>query len=390
MFRLTSRPNNLRKAHSAAGFFVFLVLALGLVLPQTALAANPWITTGSLHTGRRQHTATLLPNGKILVVGGRDSSGIGSYLASAELYDPNTKAWVYTSSLGEHPIASHTATLLASGKVLVAGGVNNTGEQSGCYLYNQDTGWSQIASLLTARTDHTATLLPDGRVLVVGGANMNSNPHYLDSSEIYDPNLPTPTWQDGGSLAVARQSHTATLLLNGQVLVAGGLNNNYAAEASAEIYNGSDWASAGQLTARYWHTATLLSDGRVLVAGGRDNGPLDSAEIYNGSGWAPTAFLHNARQYHTANLLSNGQVLVAGGYDGSHYLQGAELFVPQGGGSWQTTGSLNIARYSHTATRLPDGRVLAAGGYDGTDFASAELYAPGRAGVGARMLLLQD
>ena len=112
------------------------------------------------------------------------------------------------------------------------------------------------------------------------------------------------------------------------------------------------------------HTATLLPNGKVLVAGGYNGGALTSAELYDpASGtWTATGSLNTARYDHTATLLPNGKVLVAGGISNGSDLTSAELYDPASG-TWTATGSLNTARYEHTATLLPNGKVLVAGGY---------------------------
>ena len=166
---------------------------------------------------------------------------------------------------------------------------------------------------------HTATLLPNGKVLVAGGYDGNSVA--LASAELYDP--ASGTWTATGSLATARDGHTATLLPNGKVLVAGGLDSSQVAFASAELYDPASgtWTATGSLaTARYIHTATLLPNGKVLVAGGLTAAALlASAELYDpASGtWTATGSLATARYSHTATLLPNGKVLVAGGSDDS-------------------------------------------------------------------------
>jgi hypothetical protein len=146
-------------------------------------ATGSWSSTGNLVAARNSHTATLLPSGKVLVAGGFNSSG---YLSSAELYDPATGSWSNTGSLGTAR-RQHTATLLPSGKVLVAGGDGNSGYLSSAELYDPAAGsWSNTGSLVAARNSHTATLLPSGKVLVAGGFNLTAP---LSSAELYDPGL---------------------------------------------------------------------------------------------------------------------------------------------------------------------------------------------------------
>jgi hypothetical protein len=188
-------------------------------------------------------------------------------------------------------------------------------------------------------------------------------------------------FEETGGLANARYEHTATLLPNGNVLVAGGSGRS-GAFTSAELYNPAlgTWAATGSLlTARFRHTATLLPNGKVLVAGGRDSGfnALASAELYDpaSGAWTATGSLVTARDYHTATLLPNGKVLVAGGQDsGFNALASAELYDPASG-TWAETGSLVTARVSHRATLLPNGKVFVAGGVGNIGpLASAELY----------------
>jgi len=181
-----------------------------------------------------------------------------------------------------------------------------------------------------------------------------------------------PTWVvTNGSLNTARGYQTATLLNNGQVLVAGGYGEYNNALANAELYNPitGTWTATGSLkTARYIHTATLLANGQVLVMGGYGSlgasyGALASAELYNpGTGtWTATGSLVTARYSHTTTLLANGQALVAGGYCSSGLLGSAELYNPVTG-TWTNTGSLITARDGHTATLLSNGQVLVNGG----------------------------
>ncbi len=333
-----------------------------------------WTTTGSLGAARIQHTATLLPNGTVLVTGGYNSSAA---LASAELYDQTNQTWTATGSLGQAR-DNHTATLLPNGKVLVAGGINGPSLAS-AELYDPASGsWTGTGSLATARQVHTATLLPNGKVLVAGGAG-SSTGSPLASAELYDP--ASGTWTATGSLGGARFYHTATLLPNGKVLVAGG-NNNTNALASAELYDPASgtWTATGPLaTSRFEHTATLLPNGKVLVAGGFNSSgsSLASAELYDpaSGSWTATGSLGAARRNHTATLLPNGKVLAAGGLSGGSPLASAELYDPASG-TWTATGSLGAARYLHTATLLPNGNVLVAGGFGNSALPSAELYDP--------------
>jgi len=355
----------------------FQAALLGALLQAVTVAAHAagFTTTSSLATAREVHTATLLPNGKVLVTGGYNS-GSGA-LAGAEVYDPATGTWTATGSLATAR-ELHTATLLPNGKVLVTGGYGSSGYLASAELYDPATGtWTATGSLATARYVHMATLLPNGKVLVTGGYGISS---FLASAEVYDP--ATGTWTATGSLATARYGHTATLLPNGKVLVTGG-DGSSSILASAELYDPATgtWTATGFLaTARDVHTATLLPNGKVLVTGGYNNssGSLASAEVYDYAAgtFATTGSLATAREVHTATLLPNGQVLVTGGSGGSGYLAGAEVYDPATG-TWTATGSLATARCVHTATLLPNGKVLVTGGLGSSSIlASAEVYDP--------------
>jgi uncharacterized delta-60 repeat protein len=341
-------------------------------------ATGTWTVTGTMTAARWSPTATLLPDGTVLVVGGyNDSSG---YLSSAEYYHhyylPGhwVWGWTLTGSLNNGR-AYHTATLLANGKVLVAGGETDYVTYRDAQLYDPATGaWTGTGSMTTNRVYHTATLLPNGKLLVAGGEDNSGN--VLSSAELYDP--ATGAWTATGSMTTARAYHTATLLPNGKVLVAGGEKAGYL--ISAELYNPASgtWTATGTMgTARAYHTATLLPNGRVLIAGGYgSSGVLNSAERYNPDTgtWTATPVLTTARYYHTATLLPNGKVLVAGGYGSSGNLSSAELYDPATG-YWTATGSMTTARQGHTATLLPNGQVLVAGGLGSSGcLSSAELY----------------
>src|ERR1035437_7928354 len=240
-----------------------LFLNLSFVQP---LRAASWTTNGPLHTARYGHTATLLPNGMVIVVGGRDSNSVS--LASAELYDQSTGTWTNTGSLNVARY-DHTATLLTSGKLMVVGGIG-THPVSLVELYDPPTGiWTTNSlTLNTARFRHTATLLSDGKVLVAGGGNGG----FLSSAEGFDP--VTGAWTPTvNPLATGRVLHTATLLGNGKVLVAGGAGTNAGVPgivSSAELYDPANgmWTTVNPMNpGRYRHTATLLPNGKVMVAG---------------------------------------------------------------------------------------------------------------------------
>ena len=230
------------------------------------------------------------------------------------------------------------------------------------------------AGMAQPRSDHTATLLMDGRVLVTGGLDLEFNA--LSSVEVYDP--ASGTWSASSAMFEARRDHTATLLPDGRVLIAGGHGLENEIHASAELFDPSNhtWTSAGDMSeARLRHTATLLQDDRVLLVGG----PSSTAEIYDpASGtWKVTDGMALSREFHTASLLNDGSLLVTGGVDNAvSVLAAAEIYDPTG--AWYATGRMTQARRGHTSTLMPDGAVLVVGGVDGLSAAleSAEIYDP--------------
>lgn len=217
----------------------------------------------------------------MLVVGGKEInySVFFATRASAELYDPATEKWTQTGSL-KYDRHSHTATLLQDGRVLVAGGRDNLASGATAEIYDPTTGkWTQTGSLKYDRYGHTATLLQNGKVLIVAGwqllrADYSSISSILGSAELYDPN--TGTWTQTVPLNYARLDHTATLLHDGRVLVAGG-DGGDSILATAEIYDPATgvWTQTRSLSyGRDTHTATLLDYGAVLVTGGSDGGTI--------------------------------------------------------------------------------------------------------------------
>ena len=326
-----------------------------------------WTYTSSLPASLLLHTATLLPNGQVLVAGG--------FNVSAHLYNPDAGTWSSTgNTITTH--RGHTATLLPNGRVLVAGGGQCPVTSITAELYEPETGkWKQAGQLNHLRFHHTATLLPNGKVLVAGGGDSEYGGGLRASAELYDP--ATGAWTLTGSLNTARRHHTATLLPNGKVLVTGGESAG-SRLSTAELYDPAKgtWTKvSGMSVARRYHTATLLNDGKVLVTGGGlDGQPAATAELYNPATgtWSSTGSMISPRRYHTATLLPDGRVLVAGGYDDSKgILATSELYNPATG-TWAATGDMNQDRFSHTATLLQDGRVLAVGGASNHDQSTAE------------------
>ena len=247
--------------------------------------------------------------------------------------------------------------------------------------------WSAAGSMATPRWMHTATAFPNGKVLIAGGASGNrpdADSSQLTSAELYD--VATKTWAPAGSMTLARDSHTASLLGNGRVLVAGGqVSGDAGAREGAELYSPTtnSWTpTASMATSRYGHTATVLSNGKVLVVGGHSTGAifLSSAELYDPAtqSWASAGAMADLRTDHTATLLGNGKVLVAGGTAGWGNLHTtAELYDPSTN-TWAPAAAMTHERMDHTATRLNNGRVLVTGGSSsgGGALGSAEVYNP--------------
>jgi Galactose oxidase, central domain/Kelch motif len=264
-----------------------------------------------LCAGRHEHAATLLKNGMVLVVGGSGAGG-----GSAQLFDPAKGTWSATEPLRE-PSSLHTATLLTTGYVLV---VSNRAAQ----LYDPEARTWQTTPPLpgNGHGQHTATLLPNGKVLVAGG--LGDRGVGTNAVSLYD--VATNTWSPGASLIQLRFLHRAVLLRNGKVLVAGGYSENYGPKRNtAELYDPATntWSPTGSLaTSPIDPTMTLLPDGKVLLAGGESREQLNSgsggdrtAQLYDPErgAWSPAGSMNSGRSWHSATLLPNGTVLVVGG-----------------------------------------------------------------------------
>ena len=324
-------------------------------------AAGTWRRTAPMAVERGEHTATLLGDGRVLVAGGHNirPAGPDSVLSATEVYDPVAETWTPARPLAAARFG-HTATRLDGpacavatapgwcGRVLVVGGAIREEGRAGlasAEQFDPATGtWAPAGHLTQARANHTATLLESGEVLVAGGLHeAGSGTVALGSVELFHPG--TGRWRAIEPLAVARFAHTATRLDDGRVLVVGGIERapgdgrEVVLLASAEIYDPATggWRPAAlPAVGRAGHTAVLLPDGRVLVAGGGapfvvGNRPPSraSAEAYHpGTGrWEPAGTMHHARTGATAVVLDGpacraghqhhsgwcGRVLVAGG-----------------------------------------------------------------------------
>lgn len=312
---------------------------------KTAVLYNPangtWANTGSLTQARTRHTATELNDGRVLVTGGLYYSTTNQVANTAAIYNPATGLWTTTGSMGTARYW-HTATLLNDGKVLVVGGSNDTNNSANSINSAEvfdpaKNTWANVAAMATARAYHTATLLNTGKVLVTGGQNSANGT--LADALVYDPT--SNTWSSVGVMSNARVFHSATMLNDGKILITGGSKSlDVSLPLQNELYNPFStgtvyWSvpTAKLLSGRYSHTATMLYTGKILVAGGVSNATF-GVELHDpifGTTWKQTPPMSSVRYAHTATLLLTGKVLVTGGYyydSTNHYLSSAELYTP--------------------------------------------------------------
>lgn len=341
----------------------------------TAHDAGAINAVSNMTTQRAAHTATLLPEGKVLVVGG--FAGGGNTLASAEVFDPATNMFASAGNMNVSR-AGHTATLLPNGRVLIAGGYNGSYLASAELYDPAARTFTPAGRMVTARSGQVATLLIDGKVLLAGGVGTGWT--FLTDAELYDPT--TNTFTATGGMTTARESHTATLLRDGGVLITGGHQGRRSAitvYSSAEIYNPASgtFSAANDLTIRrHKHDATLLADGRVLITGGSDErdgrGAYRNAEVFNpDNGTFTTVGNMNAARYKlqgTTVVLNSGKVLIAGGANR------AEVFDPVTNTFSLADGNMGTMRLFATATLLQSGQVLIIGGYDESQAVSANAW----------------
>ena len=362
---------------------------LPLLLSVIAMAQSPgtFTATGNRTTARFAHTATLLPQGKVLIAGGFTSL---SHLASAELYDPSTGAFTPTGDMTTAR-SGHSASLLPDGKVLIAGGyIDDSTRPAGfrriplasAELYDPSTGTFTVTGAMVKAAGYgTAILLADGKVLI---AHDRIGPSAA-TAELYDP--VTGTFSATGDQLAIRSGHQqASLLADGRVLLV-------ICCTPEQLYDPASGAFSltGARTSVHpdGFAAALLANGKVLLSGGYsddDARPVDAvtagAELYDPSTgtFAATGNMTRSRSYHTATPLGDGTVLIAGSElnaFGDIASTSAELYDPATG-TFSRTGDMTTRRFGHTATLLLDGAVLIAGGrgpYGGI-LASADLYKP--------------
>ncbi|MEP7123053.1 MAG: kelch repeat-containing protein [Byssovorax sp.] len=349
-----------------------------------AVLVDPlWVAAGSLKVARYQHSATVLPSGKVLVVGGYGGAPAAP-LASAEVYDPATDAWTLLVPSLITARNDHRAILLGNGKVLIVGGSGLAGTLASAELYDPvANSFSPAGAMTLARSAPQLSLVGPGnaKVLVTGGV-FNGLPTNL--AELYDP--VANTWAAAAPMLVAHSTHTSTLLSTNEVLVVGGRSNANISVSTAELYNAgtNTWIATAPLPSpRAEHLATVLLGGNVGVTGGinwftpSSGQGVQSIVVYDPI--AKTWTQGGGTGYHdyaTATLVASGGLMLAGGNVSPTLVD----FLDPLGVAWTNAGPLlGAGRAYHTASLLANGKVLLAGGYSGstnTILQTAELYSP--------------
>jgi N-acetylneuraminic acid mutarotase len=356
--------------------------------PQPAPPPPPdpkgWAPAGDLAVARALTTATLLADGRVLVVGGEDSDY--GMLASVEIFDPKTGAFTKGPDLPS-PRVHHTATRLKSGEVLVAGGGQGseislpTGEKTlaSALLFDPKTNqWRETASMNAARAGHRAALLADGRVLVAGGGDKIGYPcaaihpncnvaAALGSAEIYDP--AAGTWTATGSLLQSRLAFSMDVTSAGVVAAGGGADNQ--GLDSVEIFDASAgvWRAGPKLDGQRLYQSTVVLGDELVVAGGKiaNVAPITTVDTLDESGtrWTHRASLDEPRTGASFVALPSGKGLLVAGDDqtGQQFLDEAALY-DRAANTWTKIHPIANPRYSQVAVVLGDGSVLVVGGRD--------------------------
>lgn len=363
--------------------------------PMPAADPTGFRATAPLAKGRTHHTATLLEDGRVLVVGGE--TGSGTPLAEVELFDPTTEAWTKLAPLPEGR-SNHTATRLADGRVLIVGGGLNSaigipsgeGVLASALLFDPATSaFTAVGSMTDPRAGHLATLLADGRVLVAGGATDEvgtpctqipncATGKALASAEVFDP--ATSTFTKVGDMTTPRLASFITTLASGTALVAGGADDTDSVtnvdlfDATANTFA----ATAPLLHDRLYLSGSTLGSGRVLVVAGKNANvsPLKSTELYDPTAetWTAGPNVDGVRTAAAVVTLQSGNAISIGGYDQltNKSIPSVELF-DDAAGTWTVLPPLAKGRAIATATLLLDGRVLVVGGSGPSALSACEI-----------------
>jgi uncharacterized protein (TIGR03437 family) len=354
---------------------LFVILAGLSTLDAVAQSPGTFVATGAMTTPRMGHTATLLKDGRVLITGGIHRHGQDTILASAELYDSSAGTFTPTGDMTT-PREWHTATLLPDGRVLIVGGVSELipgirpSPLSSSELYDPATGlFTRSGDMTTPHRSHAANLLNNGKVLITGSP----------TAELYDPTSGIFT-----SLGELGNTSDTLVLKDGKVIITDWSGGVFLYEVGVDSLKLLATLPTTGISGR---TTTLLANGKVLVSGGGIgyDGTVNDAALYDPrrETLEGTGLLLFSRVGHTATLLPGGHVLIVGGYNGDSYdsdipvLTVGEDYDPSTG-SFTSAGSVVLLRQAHTATLLPDGRVLIAGGVDrgNQSIATTELYIP--------------
>lgn len=327
----------------------------------TVTSRGTWTTAAPLLVPVHYFTATRLADGRVLVAGGFGASGI---TARAEIFDSASNTWTLTGAMAS-PRSGHTATLLLDGRVLVAGGsaAFPSPTVSSAEIYDPVSGiWSPAGNMNMTRENHTATLLPSGKVLVAGGYDSSGVTTFRSSVEVFDPttNVWTPL---NTTMAVARGQHAAELLPDGNVFLFGGVNNSgYVNNSERFAVNDSGTTTEAFPISGNVTLAARLADGTFLAS----TDASANAQRYSATTSSWTASTMNAmRVIPTFTTLADGRVLVAGGtLSGGTRTNSAEIYNPDTN-TWTVANPMASGRAAHQAVLLADGSVLVISGFDG-------------------------
>jgi len=382
-------PRRIRATNALFGLLLVVISLIGM--PASALAQiGEWLPAANMHDERTYHSATLLPDGRVLVAGGvKYDPDLSTFLAvnSVEIYDPVMDFWTHAAPM-HAARAYHSAVLLSDGRVLVAGGRDrsndNPDNRQATYvisaeIYDPITGdWTPTSPmhLYSHAVERSVTLLSDGRVLFTGGKVFWSG-EVVDWVGIYDP--VADDWENAVSpMHEARHDHSATLLPDGRVLVVGGEGKEkFHYHKNAEIYDPltDNWTLI-PIESTFVGPLTLLLDGRLLLikdssVEGYVYDPATNSSIWAGSPFVSQPSYSPIGGAAAVTVLQNGWVLKTGGHGlraaALRTLEVAHLYNPDTNG-WATATPMTIPREGHTSTLLPDGQVLVTGG------ASAERF----------------